>query len=98
MLIYAIYAVRLNVEKTRITEVMWQELQATQSFAYNPEQISLNQVVEALSTENKVYLLLQNDSGEWVNTFAEFKLVTYSENEEIGIYNPEYNLVDLPNF
>ena len=39
-----------------------------------------------LATENNVYLLLPDESGVWINTFAEFKLITYFD-DEIGIYN-----------
>ena len=39
-----------------------------------------------LATKNKVYLLLQDEWVEWINTFAEFELIIYSD-DEIGTYN-----------
>ena len=39
-----------------------------------------------LATKNKVYLLLQDESVEWINIFAEFKLIIYSD-DGIGTYN-----------
>ena len=55
MLLFAIYAVRLNIEQTRITEVMWQELVASQSVEYSPTEASLNQLIETLATVRCTY-------------------------------------------
>lgn len=97
MLIYAISAVRLNRDQTRITEVLWQQLGGTHPIEYIPVKTSVVEVVEVLTTGNKVFLILQDAFGTWVNTYAEFKPVSYPYGE-VGITNTEHQLGDLPTF
>lgn len=96
MLIFGVFAVRLNIDQTRITEVLWQEI-GTNSIDYNPTVAGLPQVNEVLATGNKVFLILQNELGIWNTTTAEFKQVSYQD-AEIGIYNIEFELENLPSF
>ena len=86
MLLLEIYAVRLNIEQPWVDGVKWQELVTSQLIEYCPTEASLNQVIEMIATKNNAYSLLQDESAEWINTFAEFKLITYFD-DEICIYN-----------
>ncbi len=97
MLIYAVSAVRLNNDRTRITNVLWQQLGGTHPIEYVPAESSVTEVVEVLTTGNKVFLIRQDASGTWVNTYTEFKPVSYPSGE-VGITNTEYRLDELPAF
>lgn len=97
MLIYAVSAVRLNRDQTRITDVLWQQLGGSHPIDYQPTEAPVIEVVEVLTAGNKVFLIVQDESGTWINTYAEFKPVSYPY-EEVGIINNEYALGDLPIF
>ena len=97
MLIFGVFAVRLNIDQTRITGVLWQEIGGINSIEYNPTLADLPQINEVLATGNKVFLILQDKHGAWNATNAEFKQISYQD-EKIGIYNIEFALVDLLTF
>ena len=97
MLIYAISAVRLNRDHTRISEVLWQQLGGSQPIEYSPVIAAVVEVVEVLTAGNKVFLIRQDEVGTWMNTYTEFKPVSYPFGE-VGITNAEYPLDDLPTF
>lgn len=94
MLIYVISAVRLNRDHTRITDVLWEQLGGIE---YVPIEASVTEVVEVLTTGNKVFLILRDAFGAWINTYTEFKPVSYPDGE-VGITNTEYQLDELPTF
>ncbi len=94
---YAISAVRLNADDTKIMQVMWAPLGDTLPMEYDPSLAPVSEVVDALIAGNYVELIIQKDTGEWIHTDAEFKPVTYEAGVE-GITNNKYALADLPTF
>lgn len=77
MSIYAVSAVRLNADHTRITHVMWEHLGGTQPMEYIPTEAPVIDVVDALIAGDKVILITQDESGSWAFSDAEFKPVIY---------------------